>query len=89
MSAIKVVKELGARIIAMKDDGTPRQILKGYIKEGRSGKFISIEKHWVQTDLEEFTDSKWARWSISIPYDRDKAIALIENMKELVEEAFK
>ncbi len=89
MSEIRVVKEVGSRIIMMRNDGTPQQILKCFVKEGRYGRFLSIEKHWVQEDKETFMDSRWARWTVTIPFDRDKAIRLVDMMKELIEEAFK
>ncbi len=88
MDTIKTVRDVGYRVLSTRDDGSPKQILRCFIKEGKYGKFISLEKHWVQNMQENDMETKWARWSANIPYDEEEALRLTEFMKELVGEAF-
>ncbi|MHC1635649.1 MAG: hypothetical protein ACXQTS_03370 [Candidatus Methanospirareceae archaeon] len=87
---VRTIKDVGYRVIMRNEDGSPRQILKCFIKEGAYGKFISVESHWVQRmEGGEIAETKWARRSYSFPYDKKKALEYCDFLKELVEEAFK
>jgi hypothetical protein len=37
--------------------------------------------------IEDEIDTKWARWSVNIPYNEKEALNLITAMKQLVEQA--
>jgi hypothetical protein len=84
---IKIEKDIGYEVLSTNEDNTPKQVLRCFIKEGKYGKFISLEKHWVQKMIEDEIDTKWARWSVNIPYNEKEALNLITAMKQLVEQA--
>lgn len=83
---IKIDKDIGYRVLTKNEDNTPKQVLRCFVKEGKYGKFISLEKHWVQNISGDDIDTKWGRWSVNIPYDKKEALNLITHMKELVEQ---
>ncbi|MGD2248442.1 MAG: hypothetical protein PVF58_08545 [Candidatus Methanofastidiosia archaeon] len=87
MTTIDTLKDIGYRVLTTNEDESPKQVLRCFIKEGKYGKFISLEKHWVQNMSEDDIETKWARWSINIPYNEEQALKLAEFIKELVEEA--
>ncbi|MBU7000241.1 MAG: hypothetical protein HXS51_05715 [Theionarchaea archaeon] len=87
MDTIKTVKDIGYRVLSANEDGSPKQILRCFVKEGKYGKFISLEKHWVQNMDGENLDTKWARWSLNVPYDKEEALKLSGFIRELMEEA--
>ena len=86
--SIKTLKDVGYRVIMKKEDGSPRQVLRCFVKEGDYGKFISIETHWVQKmEGEKIVDSQWARKTYSFPYDKEKALGKWNSVRELIEKA--
>ncbi len=86
--SIRTVKDVGYRVILKKEDGSPRLVWRGFVKEGQYGKFISVEQHWVQKmEGKKIVDSQWAKKYYSFPYDKEKAFALWNSIKELVEDA--
>jgi len=87
MASITTVKDIGYKVLITNEDETPKQVLRCFIKEGQYGKFISMEKHWVQNVDGDKLETNWARWSITLPYDREGAQKLISHMKELVAQA--
>jgi len=87
MATITTVRDVGYRVLSTNDDQSPKQILRCFIKEGKYGKFISLEKHWVQNINEDNIETKWARWSVNIPYNKEEALKLSGFIAELVEEA--
>jgi hypothetical protein len=87
MDTIRTLRDIGYRVLSTNDDQSPKQILRCFVKEGKYGKFISLEKHWVQNMQEENIETKWARWSVNIPYDKTEALKLLGFMGELVGEA--
>jgi hypothetical protein len=87
MDTIKTVKDIGYRVLTTNEDGSPKQILRCFVKEGKYGKFISLEKHWVQNMDGDNLDTKWARWSLNVPYDKEEALKLSGFIRELMEEA--
>ncbi|MEA3488422.1 MAG: hypothetical protein U9R10_04125 [Euryarchaeota archaeon] len=83
---IKIVKDVGYRVIMKNDDGTPRQVLRGFVKEGDYGKFIAVETHWVQKmDGEKIIDSQWARKTYTFPDDQGRAQEKWNYVKELLD----
>ena len=83
---IKIVKDVGYRVIMKNEDGTPRQVLRGFVKEGDYGKFISVETHWVQKmDGEKIIDSQWARKTYTFPDDQGRAHEKWNYVKELLD----
>ncbi|KAF5429069.1 hypothetical protein C5S39_09530 [Candidatus Methanophagaceae archaeon] len=83
---IKIVKDVGYRVIMKNEDGTPRQVLRGFLKEGDYGKFISVETHWVQKmDGEKIIDSQWARKTYTFPDDQGRAHEKWNYVKELLD----
>jgi hypothetical protein len=87
METISTLKDIGYRVLSTNEDQSPKQVLRCFIKEGKYGKFISLEKHWVQKMTENDIETKWARWSVNFPYNEEEALKLSGFMKELVEEA--
>lgn len=91
MPDVKTIKDMGYKILMADDDGSPRQVLRCFVKEGKYGKFISLEKHWVQNmpkpGEEGEMETNWARWSVNFPYEKDQALQLSELMDELIKEA--
>lgn len=83
---IKIVKDVGYRVIMKNEDGTPRQVLRGFVKEGDYGNFIAVEAHWVQKmDGEKIVDSQWARKSYTFPDDQGRAHEKWNYVKELLD----
>ncbi|MDY6966129.1 MAG: hypothetical protein SVM80_09220 [Halobacteriota archaeon] len=87
MVTISTIKDIGYKVLSTNEDQSPKQVLRCFIKEGEYGKFISLEKHWVQNIHEDDIETRWARWSITIPYDKEGALKLSRFMNELIEEA--
>ncbi|MCW3136736.1 MAG: hypothetical protein N2V77_07370 [Canidatus Methanoxibalbensis ujae] len=86
---VRVIRDVGYRVLMRDSDGAPRQVLRGFVKEGDYGKFLSIETHWVQQmDGDRIVESRWARKTINFPYDRERAMSLLNSIRELVEECF-
>jgi hypothetical protein len=88
MAEIRTIRDVGYEVLSTNEDGSPKQVLRCFIKEGRYGEFISLERHWVQSMQEGDMETRWARWSVSFPYDKDEALKLSGLMKELVEKVF-
>ncbi|MDY6864964.1 MAG: hypothetical protein SVY15_03200 [Halobacteriota archaeon] len=86
MATITTVKDIGYRVLTTNEDQSPKQVLRCFIKEGEYGRFISMEKHWVQEIHGDEIETRWARWSITLPYEKEGALKLTEYMKELIEE---
>ncbi len=87
--SIKTLKDVGYRVIMKSDDGTPRQVLRCFIKEGNYGKFISIEQHWVRRmEGNKVAESDWARKTYSFPFDKERAFGKWNAIMELLEAAF-
>jgi len=85
---IKILEDVGYRVIMRNEDGTPRQVLRGFIKEGDYGKFISVETHWVQKmDGDKIIDSQWARKTYTFPDDQKRALEKWTYVKELLDAA--
>ncbi len=94
MADINVIKDIGYKVLLNDDDGKPRQVLRCFVKEGKYGRFISLEKHWVQNQGGEGTvggsiNTNWARWSVNFPYDKEQALQLSDLMRGLIDEAVK
>jgi hypothetical protein len=86
--SIKTIRDVGYRVIMKNEDGSPRKVWRCLIKEGAYGKFISVEQHWVRSmQGGKIVESDWARKSINFPYDKEKAFATLNSIKELVEAA--
>jgi hypothetical protein len=85
---IRILKDVGYKVIMKKDDGSPRQVLRCFVKEGDYGKFISVETHWVQKmEGKKIVDSQWARKTYSFPYDKERALEKWNSVRELIEKA--
>ena len=87
MTEINTIKDVGYKVLSTNEDQSPKQILRCFIKEGKYGKFISLEKHWVQQIEGDDIETKWARWSLNIPYNKEEALKLSGFIRELIEEA--
>jgi hypothetical protein len=86
--SIKTLKDVGYRVILKNDDGSPRLVWRGFVKEGQYGKFISIEQHWVRKmEGEKILDSNFGRKRFNFPYDKEKAFAMRDSVVELLEAA--
>jgi len=86
--SIKTLKDVGYRVIMKSEDGSPRQVLRCFVKEGNYGKFISVETHWVQKmEGEKIIESQWARKTYSFPYNQERALEKWTSVRELIEEA--
>jgi len=86
--SIRTLKDVGYREIMKNEDGSPRKVWKCLIKEGQYGKFISIEQHWVRRmEGKKIVESDWARKSFNFPYDKEKAFATWNSIRELIEAA--
>lgn len=86
--SIKIVSDVGYRVIMKNEDGSPKKVWKCFIKEGNYGKFISVEQHWVRKmEGKKIVESDWARKSINFPYDKEKAFATWDSIKELLGDA--
>jgi len=86
---VKTIREIGYRVLSENEDGSPRQILKCILKEGEYGKFFSLERHWVQSVENDRMVTKWARWTVNFPYDREEALKLAGFIDELIGDAIK
>ena len=85
---IRIVKDVGYKVIMRREDGSPRQVFRCFIKEGDYGKFVAIEQHWVQRmDGEKILESEWARRSYNFSYDRERAVDKWNSIRELLEDA--
>jgi hypothetical protein len=85
---IKTVRDVGYRVILKTEEGGPRLVWRGFIKEGQYGKFISIEQHWVRRmEGKKIVESDLGRKRFNFPFDKDKAEAMLKSMNELVEAA--
>ncbi len=87
MEPIRTIKDVGYRVLSTNEDQSPKQVLRCFIKEGKYGKFISLEKHWVQRIQGNDIETRWAKWSVNIPYSKEEALKLSGMIKELIEEA--
>ncbi|MEA2075897.1 MAG: hypothetical protein U9O85_09280 [Euryarchaeota archaeon] len=86
--SIKTLKDVGYRVILKKEDGTPRLVWRGFVKEGQYGKFVSIEQHWVRKmEGKKIVDSDFGRKRFNFPYDKDKAFAMRDSVVGLLEAA--
>ena len=86
--SIRTLKDVGYRAILKNEDGSPRLVWRGFVKEGQYGKFISIEQHWVRRmDGKKIVDSDFGRKRFNFPYDRDKALAMFKSIRELLGDA--
>ena len=86
--SIKIVRDVGYRVIMKNEDDSPKQVLRCFIKEGDYGKFISVETHWVQKmEGTKIIDSQWARKTYSFPNDSERALGKWNSVRELLEEA--
>jgi len=87
--SIKTVRDVGYRVIMKNEDGTPKQVLRCFVKEGQYGKFISIEQHWVRRmEGKKIVESDWARKTYSFPYDKERALGKWNAVLELLKESF-
>lgn len=87
--SITTIEDLGYRVILKNDDGSPRLVWRGFVKEGQYGKFVSIEQHWVRRiEGKKITDSDFGRKRFNFPYDKAKAFAMFNSVKELLVGAF-
>lgn len=86
--SMKTLKDVGYRVILKNEDGSPRLVWRGFVKEGQYGKFISIEQHWVRKmEGKKIVDSDFGRKRFNFPYDKEKALAMRDSVVELLEEA--
>ena len=86
--SIKTLKDVGYRVILKNEDGSPRLVWRGFVKEGQYGKFVSIEQHWVRKmEGEKILDSNFGRKRFNFPYDKEKAFAMRDSVVELLNEA--
>jgi hypothetical protein len=82
---IVTLKDVGYRVILENEDGTPRLVWRGFVKEGQYGKFISIEQHWVRKmEGDKIVDSNFGRKRFNFPYEKEKSLAMFKSIKELL-----
>jgi hypothetical protein len=87
-SSIKAVRDVGYRVIIKNEDGSPRLVWRGFVKEGQYGKFISVEQHWVRRmEGKKIVESDFARKRFNFPFDKAKAEAMWKSVNELLEAA--
>jgi hypothetical protein len=86
--SVKTIRDVGYRVILKNEEGTPRLVWRGFVKEGQYGKFISIEQHWVRRmEGKKIVESDFARKRFNFPFDKDKATAMWKSVNELLEGA--
>ncbi len=87
--SIRTIKDVGYRVIMKNEDGSPRLVWRGFVKEGQYGKFISIEQHWVRSMKGgKIVESDFGKKRFNFPYDKEKALAMFKSIKELLGDAF-
>jgi hypothetical protein len=85
---IRILKDVGYRVILRNEDNTPRLVWRCFVKEGQYGKFISIEQHWIrQMEGEKIVESDFGRKRFNFPYDKEKAFAMRDSIVGLLDEA--
>jgi hypothetical protein len=85
---IRTLKDVGYKVILQNEDGSPRLVWRGFVKEGQYGKFISIEQHWVKKiEGGKIVESDFGRKRFNFPYDREKALAMKKSVVELLDAA--
>jgi len=85
---VRIIKDVGYRVILKKEDGSPRLVWRCFVKEGQYGKFISIEQHWVRRmEGGKIVESDFGKKRFNFPYDKEKALAMFKSIKGLVEDA--
>jgi hypothetical protein len=83
--SIRTIRDAGYRVILKNEDGSPRLVWRGFVKEGQYGKFISIEQHWVRRmDGKKIVESDFGRKRFNFPYDKEKALAMFTSIRELL-----
>lgn len=86
--SIRTLKDVGHRVILQNEDGSPRLVWRGFVKEGQYGKFISIEQHWVKKmEGGKIVESDFGRKRFNFPYDREKAVAMKNSVMGLLDAA--
>ncbi|MHC1610669.1 MAG: hypothetical protein ACXQTW_03560 [Candidatus Methanospirareceae archaeon] len=86
--SIRTLRDVGYRVISKSPDGTPKTVWRCFVKEGQYGKFISIERHFVRRmEGEKIVESDRSGKFINFPYDKEKAFAMLNSIKGLVEDA--
>jgi len=87
--SVRILRDVGYRVILKKEDGSPRLVWRGFVKEGQYGKFISIEQHWVRSmQGGKIVESDFGKKRFNFPYDKEKAFAMFKSIKELLGDAF-
>lgn len=86
--SIRTLRDVGYRVIMRREDGSPRLVWRGFLKEGQYGKFISIEQHWVRRmEGKKIAESDIGKKRFNFPYDKEKAFAMLNSIKGLLEDA--
>lgn len=87
---IRILKDVGYRVILRNEDDTPRLVWRCFVKEGQYGKFISIEQHWVRRmEGSKIVESDFGRKRFNFPFDKQKAFSMRDSVVALLEEALK
>lgn len=86
--SVRTIRDVGYRVISKKEDGSPKTVWRGFVKEGQYGQFISIERHFVKRmEGEKIAESDRSGKFINFPYDKEKAVPMLDSIKGLVEDA--
>jgi hypothetical protein len=86
--SIKTLRDVGYRVIIKREDGSPRLVWRCFVKEGQYGKFISIEQHWIRRmEGKKIAESDIGKKRFNFPYDKEKAFAMMNSIKGLLEDA--